>query len=140
MFRILTIDGGGFRGVYSAHVLKRIEEEYNVPLHNQFDLIVGTSTGSIIAAALACEKKASDISKMYDKHGKSIFRKRCLCRFGLFGSRYKPKRLKKVLNTFFGDTTLGNVQHPLDEAASPRGGTGFRPYWGGKLHWNFRFL
>ena len=112
-FRILTIDGGGFRGAYSAYLLKKIEQECGVSLHESFDLIAGTSTGSIIAAALACKKPASEIFDMYEQHGQAIFRKRWFCRLGLFGSKYKSTYLKSVLESVFGDKTLGNVSYPL---------------------------
>ena len=52
-FNILSIDGGGLRGVYPAHILSRMEEEFSVEWSRDFDLLAGTSTGSIIAAALA---------------------------------------------------------------------------------------
>jgi Patatin len=51
-FKILSIDGGGFRGIFAAHILKRIEEEFFFDWLKGFDLIAGTSTGSIIAAGL----------------------------------------------------------------------------------------
>jgi patatin-like phospholipase/acyl hydrolase len=51
-YKILSIDGGGIKGLYSAIILERFEEEYG-PLHRHFDLICGTSTGGIIALALA---------------------------------------------------------------------------------------
>ena len=50
-FYILALDGGGTRGVYSAQVLACIEQETGVPVKEHFDLIAGTSTGSIIAGA-----------------------------------------------------------------------------------------
>ena len=52
-FYILALDGGGTRGVYSAQVLACIEELKGEPLRERFDLIAGTSTGSIIAGAAA---------------------------------------------------------------------------------------
>ena len=52
-FYILALDGGGTRGVYSAQVLASIEELSGAPLRERFDLIAGTSTGSIIAGAAA---------------------------------------------------------------------------------------
>ena len=52
-FKILSIDGGGIRGIFSAHILKRIEDEYNIKLKDHFDLIAGTSTGAIIAGSVA---------------------------------------------------------------------------------------
>ena len=69
-FKILSIDGGGIRGVYSAHILKRIEEEFKIKLHDYFDLIAGTSTGSIIAAAIACNIPLIEIEKLYIEKGK----------------------------------------------------------------------
>ena len=60
-FKILSIDGGGIRGIYSAYILKRVEEEFKIKLHDYFDLIAGTSTGSIIAAAIACNISIDDI-------------------------------------------------------------------------------
>ena len=60
-FYILAIDGGGYRGVYSAHILKRIEEEFGQNWLKKFGLIAGTSTGAIIAAALAKGLPASKI-------------------------------------------------------------------------------
>jgi len=52
--KILSIDGGGFRGVYAAHILHRIEQEFLISWQADFALISGTSTGSIIGAGLAC--------------------------------------------------------------------------------------
>ena len=52
---ILAIDGGGIRGIYSAYILQRINEEFNIKFHEVFDLITGTSTGAITAAALAID-------------------------------------------------------------------------------------
>ena len=52
-FRILSLDGGGAKGFYTLGVLKEIEALVERPLYEHFDLIFGTSTGSIIAALLA---------------------------------------------------------------------------------------
>ena len=49
---MLSIDGGGVRGIFAAKVLSLIETELHMNIHELFDLIVGTSTGSIIAAAI----------------------------------------------------------------------------------------
>lgn len=51
--KLLAIDGGGIRGIYASHVLERIQKEFKTEFHSEFDLIAGTSTGSIIAAAIA---------------------------------------------------------------------------------------
>jgi uncharacterized protein len=73
IFKILSIDGGGIRGVYSAHILKRIEEEFKIKLHDYFDLVAGTSTGSIIAAAIACDISIDDVEQLYKDKGAKIF-------------------------------------------------------------------
>ncbi len=112
-FKILAIDGGGFRGVYSAHILKRIEEEYEIDWKNDFNLIAGTSTGSIIAAGLACGLSASEIFSFYEEHVDDIFKKRRLRRTGLFASKYDKQNLKQILDSVFEDTRLKDVNVPL---------------------------
>ena len=54
-FNILALDGGGIRGIYAAHVLARLEDVLEAPIRKSFDLIAGTSTGSIIAGAALSE-------------------------------------------------------------------------------------
>lgn len=61
---ILTIDGGGIRSYFSAYLLERIEQELNISFSNYFDLIAGTSTGSINAAALATNYSIEDVTKI----------------------------------------------------------------------------
>lgn len=112
-FRILSIDGGGFRGVYPAHILMRMEKEFDINWTETFDLIAGTSTGSIIAAGLACGLKASDILKLYKEHGTKIFKKRFLRKKGFFASKYDMTYLDKVLKDIIGDRTLGEIKTPL---------------------------
>jgi patatin-like phospholipase/acyl hydrolase len=116
-FRILSIDGGGFRGVYSAHLLNCIESKLNIRLLDTFDLIAGTSTGSIIAAGIACGIPVSEILQLYKDHGRRIFRRRMHARLplisGLFASKYKNKYLKKVLSATFEENKLGDLSKPL---------------------------
>lgn len=107
--RILAIDGGGVRGIYSAYILKRIAEEFNVTFHKCFDLIVGTSTGSIIAAALATNHPISDVVKLYEDEGKRIFKKRLGGWLGLLNSRYDNRYLKVCLDRVFGNKTMSDA-------------------------------
>lgn len=76
-FKILSLDGGGMRGVISARILKDIEEtisnKYGQKLHEYFDLVAGTSTGSILAAGIACKITAEELINFYEKEGKNIF-------------------------------------------------------------------
>jgi Patatin-like phospholipase/ABC transporter substrate binding protein len=66
--RILSLDGGGAKGFYTLGVLREIEGMAKRPLHEQFDLIFGTSTGAIIAALSALGKSVKEISDLYEKH------------------------------------------------------------------------
>src|SRR5215831_1703902 len=64
-FRVLSLDGGGAKGVYTLGVLKEVEAIAKAPLCEVFDLVFGTSTGSIIAALIALGHKIEDIERLY---------------------------------------------------------------------------
>ena len=72
-FRILSLDGGGIRGVFPAALLARLEEHLEHPIGRYFDLIAGTSTGGIIAIGLGLGLSAGDILKLYVEQGPAIF-------------------------------------------------------------------
>src|SRR5262249_53932347 len=72
-FRILSLDGGGIRGVFPAAFLARLEEHLEHPIARYFDLIAGTSTGGIIAIGLGLGRSAGDILKLYVERGPAIF-------------------------------------------------------------------
>ena len=115
-FYILAIDGGGFRGIFAAHILKRMEEEWQIDWQSQFGMLAGTSTGAILAAGLACELTAAKLSDFYETHGKAIFTRRRWARldvFQLFTSRYSSDKLKELLEKELGDTLLGDIKIPL---------------------------
>jgi uncharacterized protein len=67
-FRILSLDGGGAKGIYTLGVLKGVEGMLGGRIHEHFELIYGTSTGSIIAALLALGYSVDDIAALYRKH------------------------------------------------------------------------
>ena len=111
-FLTLSLSGGGYKGLYSAHVLARLEEDLNCRIAQKFDLLAGTSIGGIIALALALEIPAKDIEKMFLEKGKEIFRKRTFFSSGLIiKSKYSNKGLYKVLNDLFGNKTIGELKH-----------------------------
>lgn len=64
-FNILVLDGGGSKGVYSLGILHELRLRLNTPLHKHFNLIYGTSTGSIIGSLLALGKDVPEIKKLY---------------------------------------------------------------------------
>jgi uncharacterized protein len=72
-FRILSLDGGGIRGVFPAAFLARLEEHLEYPIGRYFDLIAGTSTGGIIAIGLGLGLSASEILKLYVEQSPAIF-------------------------------------------------------------------
>lgn len=115
-FYILAIDGGGYRGVFAAHILRRIEETWNVDWRRRFGLFAGTSTGSILAAGLATGVPANDLFNFYKQHGPSVFRRRpgsWLDRWHLFASSYCADTLEKALRLCLPDVTLGSIATPL---------------------------
>ncbi|MDN5061722.1 CBASS cGAMP-activated phospholipase [Aliarcobacter butzleri] len=112
-FRILCLDGGGIRGLYSAQMLKRMKKDCNIDFYNDFDLIVGTSTGSILAGSIVKQIDIDKVIALYVNEGKNIFKKRWFSRIGLFTSKYNPNPLKEQLKAIFENTTLGDLKKPL---------------------------
>lgn len=72
-FHILALSGGGFRGLYTATVLKHLEEQLGGPLAHRFDLICGTSAGGLLALGLAAEIPAEQLQAMFEQDGVRIF-------------------------------------------------------------------
>jgi patatin-like phospholipase/acyl hydrolase len=73
MFRILSLDGGGIKGAFTASVLTAFEQEIGGPIGDYFDLIAGTSTGGILALGLAYRIPAKTIRDFYRDMGPTIF-------------------------------------------------------------------
>jgi len=115
--RILALDGGGIRGALTLGYLKRIEHilreraggDPDFRLSDYFDLIGGTSTGSIIAAGLALGFSVEKLQKMYQSLANEVFKKPLL-RLGVFSSKFPKEPLVKALTENFGDNTLGSDQ------------------------------
>lgn len=74
-FQILALDGGGIKGIFSAAFLAKIEEDLKIKVVDHFDLIVGTSTGGIIALGLGLGLSPKELVEFYFKKGPQIFRK-----------------------------------------------------------------
>jgi patatin-like phospholipase/acyl hydrolase len=71
--RILSIDGGGIRGILPARLLQYIEQQTGHPARDLFHLIAGTSTGGIVGCGLLIGKPAKDLGDLYAQHGGEIF-------------------------------------------------------------------
>jgi patatin-like phospholipase/acyl hydrolase len=72
-FQILAIDGGGMRGIFPSGILARFEETYGCKVADCFDLVVGTSTGGIIALGLGKGLSPGEIEAFYLERGPRIF-------------------------------------------------------------------
>lgn len=111
--RILALDGGGLRGILTIGILQKIEDILrerhgdcdDFRLCHYFDLIAGTSTGSIIAAALAIGWKVEEIREKYMRLGKSVFEK-SFFRKGLFRAKYDKEKLTEELQEVYGEHTM----------------------------------
>ncbi len=140
--RILSLDGGGAKGFYTLGVLREIEGMVECPLHEEFDLIFGTSTGAIIAALLALGKSIKEISDLYEKHVPTVMQKNTRAK--------KSAALKALGDALFKDamfdelktgvgivTTRWDIERPMIfktsiEQAHGRMGT-FSPGFGVKV-------
>jgi len=109
-FKILSLDGGGIRGIYTAHILKRIQEELKINLREYFDLIGGTSTGAILATSIATDYPIKKVIELYKIKGKYIFNKKQIPLLkklsGLISSKYSSNNLNKELFNIFENMTF----------------------------------
>ena len=134
-FQILSLDGGGVRGAFGIGFLAEWERLTGAKAHDCFDLIAGTSTGAITAAALACGETGEGMVEFYRRHAREIFtprepyrprswirpiyplvnavfRRRTRRDLGmLFQSRYCPKSLRHCLASGFEERTLSDARH-----------------------------
>lgn len=110
MKRILTIDGGGIKGIYAASMLAVIEQQKKIQLCDYFDLIAGTSTGGIIAAALSVGIPAQKILDLYLEYGAQIFPSKS---WKLLKGKYKTQPLKNALESVFQDKKIVHAKTRL---------------------------
>lgn len=114
IFRILSIDGGGIKGVFGASYLAEIEKRFldGQSIANHFDMITGTSTGGIIALALAAGMTAQQAAEIYTERGSVIFPKgRGIFEFPRWLRRPKHDQsiLKNELLKVFGERLLDDA-------------------------------
>lgn len=110
-FNILSVDGGGLRGIYAASILLKMEQELKMNFLEEFDLIVGTSTGAIIAAALAISISAQTVVDLYLQQGGFIFKKNF--GGGIITPKYNNNNLKQVLDEVFQNNMFSDVKTRL---------------------------
>lgn len=111
-FQILSLDGGGLKGLFSAAYLAEWEAHTGRRLVEAFDLIAGTSAGGIIALGLGAGYRARELVEFFREHGRAIFPVDRIKAMGrvrqAFGSRYSAEPLESALKAYFGDRHLGD--------------------------------
>lgn len=118
MKRILSIDGGGIRGVIPARIVDHLERQLGGPLQKYFDLFAGTSTGGLIALGLALPepKSGAELIKLYESDGPVIFSRsywRAASSLGgLNQPSYTADGLSATLNKQFGESRFGDLVKP----------------------------
>src|SRR6476660_5012126 len=118
--RVLAIDGGGIRGVIPAVLLSELERRAKRPISELFDMIAGTSTGGILAAALTVAGQdgrprltAAEVAAQYELLGPRVFhrslRKQITSADGLLDERYSSDGLRDALDQQIGDALLSQT-------------------------------
>lgn len=117
-FKILSIDGGGIKGTFAASLLSNIEKQYcsGENLASYFDLIVGTSTGGILALGLGLGISAENILNFYKEFGPKIFPQpnNCITKYfkllrNMFKVKYNRVPLENALKNVFKDKKIGQA-------------------------------
>lgn len=117
-FRILCLDGGGIRGVMPARILEKVEQKLGSPLKDHFDLIAGTSTGSILAVGIAVGKSPKELLNLYLEKGLQIFpyqtlyspkRLPLIFKYGLSAPKFSDEGLMAVLQDQFGEKKFPDI-------------------------------
>lgn len=123
-YRVLSLDGGGMRGIYTGAFLSRLTDQFArirgesaLDLGRGFDLITGTSTGAIVGCALAIGRPMSELVALYREHGPKIFPHRIAGKASAIyrasqGSRFVregDKALRGALQGVLGEATMRDV-------------------------------
>jgi patatin-like phospholipase/acyl hydrolase len=115
---ILSLDGGGIRGLIPARIVETLERRTGLPACHLFDVIAGTSTGGIIALGLTRPSadpatpmySAMELVDLYRKHGPKIFHRSLghivVTAGGLAGPKYSSDGIEAVLKDYFGKTRI----------------------------------
>ena len=121
---ILSICGGGVRGLIPLYVLKTIEKRYNKRIVNIFDYYAGSSIGAVIICGMllsddginpkyTCEELYDIIEKMCKKIFSNSFYYRISTMYGYMGAKYSSHNLEKILDEFFGNKKIKDLLKPV---------------------------
>lgn len=117
-YRVLSIDGGGIRGIIPAMILDTLEQQTGAPTYQLFDLIAGTSTGGILSLGMTRPAEsggamfsAQQIVQLYEQYGQRIFTGKPAVPFT--EEKYEVTGLESVLDQYFGETPLKQALTPV---------------------------
>lgn len=107
---IISLDGGGMRGILTLQLLKKLEEVAGAPCHEWCDMVAGTSTGGIIAGLILKRMNSQKIEELYKQLVSQVFTKRNFFsdRF-LNPPKFDKKNYRNLLNQIIGDVTLAQA-------------------------------
>jgi patatin-like phospholipase/acyl hydrolase len=117
--RALSLDGGGFRGIIPAYWLRYLDDRLERPILEYFDILAGTSAGSLIALSLSLGLSGRDVFDQFNASGPRVFPslgKRLwskilrIPKHGLSSPRYGQHMIEEVLIEHFGETKLGECK------------------------------
>lgn len=111
-YRILSIDGGGMRGVFISYALKQLEEEFNINILDYFDMIIGTSSGSLIASNLLLGSSGTEIFDEYFGERNIFFSEKKKIQDLLkstFYSQYHANILEEEIKRKFKDMSIDDL-------------------------------
>lgn len=122
IYRVLSLDGGGIRGLLTARLLARLDADASIKgWRDGVDLYAGTSTGAIMALGLAAGKDANEMAEFYHEHGPVIFDNgfwRTVGSLGrLTGAKYDGEVLREELGKVFRSMRLGDLPKRVAIAA-----------------------
>lgn len=111
-FHILALSGGGFKGLFTAVILEKLEEAFGCPIAKKFDLLAGTSIGGVIALALADEIPAKTIKELFINDNDKIFGNHFFSGY-LCCSKYSNNGLREYLKNIFHERKIGDLKHRI---------------------------
>jgi len=104
---ILSIDGGGMRGIFTLQILKKLEWLAGSPCYKWCDMVAGTSTGGLISSLILNKKSAIEIEEIYDTLVSKVFTKRSWLANRIYNPpAYDKKNFRELTHTLVGDQTL----------------------------------
>jgi patatin-like phospholipase/acyl hydrolase len=124
-FRVLSLDGGGIRGIVPALLLEELERRAGKPTSELFDLVAGTSTGGLLALGLTCPGeepgaplyRARDLARLYEAEGERIFARSVWHRLRSVGAvaeeKYTSRGVDEVVQETFGEVRISQALTPV---------------------------